>query len=378
MRSSIYKKYISSSALEQNIAILTRDLPSYYAVVKSNAYGHGMLNVAKMCLEFDTAKKLAGFSVGTVDEALLLRKAGIEKDIIVLLGALPFSCEEEVLFAKEFNLTLIVHNENCLKMAVEAGLSFGIKWDTGMNRLGFTEEQAPSVLDYLKDKPKARLDLSVSHFAIPEDLDPYALEQTRSQFEKFNSFTARLKELFPKVKTSLGQSAYTLAKELPLFDIGRIGLAMYGINPFYGTKWAQRGENLKHVMSVSAPILNVRKLKANEGIGYGLRDMAEKDREIAIVGIGYDDGYRRILPSKDIKMQALYKGRRIDLVGVVCMQVCFFDVTGLNAKEGDEVFVMGGEGENAVHAEELTSWWNTIPYEAICQLGKTNKSEITN
>ncbi len=376
MHSAICKKYISKSALEHNIDLLTRNISSYFSVVKSNAYGHGMCDVAKMCLTFQSVKKLAGFAVGTVDEALILRKEGIGESIIVLLGAMPQRYEEEFALAKQHNLIMLVNNETCLKMAVEAKIPFGIKWDTGMNRLGFTQEDIPFLLDYLKDKKNARLDLSVSHFALPEDLEPLSLAKTRGQLEKFNMFTQGIKELFPHVKTSLGQSAYTLANEMPMSDIARLGLSMYGINPFYETKWSQRGEALKPVMSVSAPILNVRKLKAGEGIGYGFRDMAEKDRDIAVVGIGYDNGYRRLLPSKERRVQANYKGKRIELVGVVCMQVCFFDVTGLNAKEGDEVFVMGGEGQNAVTAEELTSWWNAIPYEAICDLGKTNNSEI--
>ncbi len=150
MGPSMYRVHISRSALEHNINVLAKNVVSYFPVIKHNAYGHGLVNVAKLCLSYPVANKLAGFGVGTVQEAIELRKSGINQKILALLGEIPLSDWDDIAQAKEHNIILSVHDKEGLKRAVENNISFAIKWNTGMNRFGFTEAELPYVLEFGK------------------------------------------------------------------------------------------------------------------------------------------------------------------------------------------------------------------------------------
>lgn len=380
MEQSIYKIEISRSALEHNISLLTKNLKNFFPVVKFNAYGHGLVEVSKLCLTFESAKKLAGFAVGTISEGVALRKNGISQPIVVLLGVMPNAEIYTIKTAKEYGLTIIVHDRKTLCDAVENGVSFAIKWNTGMNRLGFEEKDIPFILEYLEGK-NPRLDLTISHLAMADILSDEGKNCTQSQINLFNAFTQRVKEKFPSLKTSLGQSACILTSDAPVSDIGRLGISMYGANPFFDTPWEDYGKNFRQVMHVSAPILSIREIQDGDGVGYGLETKMKGTRQVAAVGIGYSDGYRRSRVSEqglEIPVQALYKGKRVPRLSNVCMQVSFFDVTGYDAKAGDDIYLLGGEGDNIIRPEELAKWWDTIAYETLCLLGRTTNRKIIN
>ncbi len=379
MNSSLYSVNISLKALENNIALLTKDVNDYIAVIKADAYGHGLCETAKAILSFETSKKLHSFAVGNVDEAVELRdKVQLDHKILALLGALPYS-SMEIQKAKQRDITLLVHNKVSLQVALENNLSFAVKWNTGMNRFGFNFDELPEVLGYIKGKNKARFELNLSHLATAEELSDFEKDFVESQIEQFSNIANSILEEFPKATFSFGQSANILNRKPNSRDIVRLGLAMYGVNPLYNTDLEEKGKGLKPVMSVKSPILAINTIEKGQSLGYGQRQNLEQTSEVAIVGIGYADGYRRqYFASKDYEnkakntiMYACYQGRRIPLLGSVCMQVAFFDVSGLNAKLGDEIYLLGGENKNAIKVEELSAWWGTIPYEPLCTFGKT-------
>ncbi len=377
MTSSLYDVNISFKALQNNLALLTKDAISYTAVIKADAYGHGLVETAKAVLSSETREKLYSFAVGSIDEGVELRKQKLsDTPILAILGAIPNKADE-MIKAKEADLTVLVHNKESLQDALENNLSFAVKWNTGMNRFGFAVDELPKVLDYIKAKDNARFDLNLSHLATAEELDDFEEDLVDYQVEQFSFVAKGTIRDFPKTKFSFGQSAHIIRNFPNKRDIVRIGVSMYGINPFYATKEEALGYGLEPVMHVCAPIMAINTLEAGESMSYGHTFRLKKKSEIAIIGIGYADGYRRQYlasvnnkdESKNITIQAWYKGKRIELVGSVCMQVALFDVSGLDAKLGDMIYVLGGEDKNAIKAEELASWWGTLAYEPLCQLG---------
>ncbi len=383
MAQTLHKIQISKSALENNINLLSKNVNSFMPVVKFDGYGHGLVEISKLCLTFENAKKLQGFAVGTIEEGVELRKSGIKETILSLLGETPLLFEEvnakEMALAKEHNITIVAHSIETLKTAVENNLSFGIKWNTGMNRFGINENDLPYVLEYLDGKDNLQLKYSLSHLAMADDLSVIGKECTASQAESLKRITKTMQEKFPRVLSSLGQSANILSSSKPISDISRLGASMYGINPFYNTEWHDLAKGLQPVMNVIAPILTVREIEKGIGSGYGLEARLDKNSKIAVVGIGYSNGYRRTLISQKnnaLPIYAYYQGKRIPRVGRVCMQVAFFDVTDCDAKVGDYINILGGEGENAISPDLLASWWDTISYEIVCQLSNTLNKEI--
>ncbi len=378
MTSSLYDVNISFQALKDNLALLSKDAISYTAVIKADAYGHGLVETAKAILSSSSKDKLYSFAVGSICEGVKLKKENLSNvPILAMLGAVPNNTGE-LHKAKEADLTVLVHNKEGLQDALENNISFAVKWNTGMNRFGFGIDEIPSVLDYIKSKENARFELNLSHLATAEELDDFEESLVQHQMDEFSHVAKGIIRDFPKVKFSFGQSAHVLKRSPNKRDIVRIGVSMYGINPFYGTKEEELGSKLKAVMSVCAPIVALNTLEAGESLSYGHKFCLKKKSEIAIIPIGYADGYRRQYftsvnyedEEKNVTIQAMYKGRRISLVGSVCMQVALFDVSGLNAQLGDKIYLLGGESENAIKAEELSAWWGTIAYEPLCQLAK--------
>ncbi len=376
---TLYKVSISQQALKNNIDILTKNTHAFFPVVKANAYGHGIIEVAKMCLSFESANKIKAFNVGTIEEAILLRKHGINTPVLALLGSTTINSKSNIELAKQYDIMVVVHNKETLQEAIEAKLSFALKWNTGMNRFGFNEDELENLLDYLQSQKNLRFEVNMSHFAMADDTSEEGIKFTKYQIEKFNSIHKRVQKKFPHALASLGQSAYALTsqskQEYASQYSPRLGLAMYGLNPFYNTQYEHLAKDLKPVMNVYAPILELRKLKAGDSIGYG-QVQVQKESVIALVGIGYAHSYRRVAQFGNYTAPQLFgvhKNTRVACIGNICMEVSFFDVTHTNAKIGDVIYVLGGEQECTIKAEELTQSWGTIPYEAICQLGKTSE-----
>lgn len=349
---------------------------SLMPVIKSDAYGHGLLPVAKALSDAGARQ----FAVGIPEEGVMLRKAGFKQEILHLLTGQTAGDWQNI---KNWGIIGLVGNWQDLQLAAAACesssnflssreplLKIAIACDTGMGRLGFSLEDVGTLLDYLHTHPFLKPMLCLSHLAcadMPEEID-----YTRSQIKIFQSFTQGLREYYPDVKASLANSAACLAG-LKTGQIARPGFALYGGDPFCGSKLSG-APDLEWAMSVSAPIINLRKLKAGQSVSYGRIFTAPRDMDIAIVAAGYANGYNRALSNR---AYVLLNGLRAPQIGRICMGMMMIDISHISeAKIGDRVWLMGGpDKENAITALDLASLLNTIPYEILCLMGSLNARE---
>jgi len=359
--------------LKHNYRVFKRLCDRVIPVIKSDAYGHGL---AEVCRAFDS-EDVDTFGVGFVHEAVKLRQSGCDKRILALLG--PVDDHDVQALWKHDILTAISHMDQLRTVADAAGkngpLNVALKFDTGMRRLGFRPEDLPAVIAILKDSNLTPV-MASSHLASADVPDHKT--NVEGQAALFQGVLDGLKDAGFEVEANLANSAGSLAHELCRMDSLRLGIAMYGGNPFHGTRWEELGRELKPAMDVSAPVLQVHTLKKGEGISYGWTYTAERDSVVAIIGAGYADCYSRSLSNTGYMT---IKGQRVPIRGRVCMQMTAVDVTELMGEEmgvvpGDEAFLLGGPGSEAVTPEELAGWWNTITYEVFCLLGMNQREYI--
>ncbi|WP_165177315.1 alanine racemase [Desulfovibrio sp. ZJ369] len=360
--------HIDLAALRRNFARLG-DCASLMPVIKSDAYGHGLLPVAR-ALDASGAQR---FAVGTVSEGVALRQAGLGQEIVPLMGAFT---DEDWRAAAACDLTVLIADFEDLEKAAAAcaagrRLQIAIKCDTGMSRLGFTAEDLPCLLERLRGLPGLEPRLILSHLAcadMPEEAD-----YTSAQIERFSAMCESLRAAFPGVARSLGNSAGALGLPETRLEACRPGLALYGGNPFAGTAWEKRGSGLEWVMSVSSPILQVRRLKAGQSISYGRIYTAPAPMTVAVVAAGYATGYARNLSNR---IDVLIHGRRAPQVGRICMSMLMADVTALpETRAGDTAWLLGGAaapGQRPVSAQEMADELGTVPYEILCLMGSVN------
>ena len=277
--------HIRLGALVRNFSRMGRP-DRLMPVIKSDAYGHGMTEVAH-ALDAAGARH---FAVGTVAEGICLRQDGLAQTILPLLGC---QNDEDGQQASACGLTPLITGFEALEKA--AALSspadpwgVAIKLDTGMSRLGFSAEDIPALLERLRACPGLKPTLAVSHFPCADM--PEKEDFTRRQLEKFTAMTDSLRAAYPALKRSLANSAGTMGWPESRFELCRPGFSLYGGNPFRGTAWEERGAGLEPVMEVSAPLLQVRRLKPGEGISYGQTFIAPREMSVAVVGAGYATG----------------------------------------------------------------------------------------
>lgn len=353
--------------LRYNLRILRSRYPKIMPVIKADAYGHGILIVANVLRD----EGIQCMAVGSVSEGFLLRKEGHKAFLLALLGILS---KEDAVIAARYDITPVIHSSESLQAIAahshlstpsDTRLSIAVKIDTGMGRLGFPAEEYASLIELLRNTPQVKPVLLVSHFA-SSDLPEYD-RVTHEQVKRFITVYEAIKEIFPDIKTSLANSPGILAWPKYIGDFARPGLALYGGNPLYGTSRTRLGKGLLPVMEVDAPILATTHISMGSSIGYGCTYTATKDMRIAIVGVGYADGYSRNLSNK---AWMLINGKRAQVVGRICMQVCMVDITDNHTVSiGDTAYLLGGEGTLAIKPEELAEWWGTVPHEVFCAFG---------
>jgi alanine racemase len=335
------------------------------AVVKADAYGHGLVETA-------TALASAGcpaFAIGSVAEGAALREAGLDAEIISLLG--PVLPEDDVL-AIEKGLVPLIHDFDQLSRlaatctALSRTAKVALKFDTGMARLGFTEADAARLAEVLGKTPCLEVAMVSSHLATADD--PAAFDFVAEQGARFARICQTLRRGGLSFRASLCNSAGILAHGDDFgFDTRRAGIALYGVNPFAGTSRAALGQGLLPAMETVTRIVSVHDLPRGASVSYGRTFVAERDMRVAVVAAGYADAYSRSLSNKGFMCLA---GRRVPILGRVCMQLSTVDVTGLDAvKPGDLIHLLGGDGPGAITADDLALWWGTIPYEVFCLLG---------
>lgn len=332
--------------------------PSVMAVVKANAYGHGAGQVA-LTLERAGATLLA---CADIEEAALLRAAGVTAEILVF-GALSVSDLSGLI---DHNLTPTISTPGAAQavqaIAATSGrrLRYHLKIDTGMNRLGFRFDNLRRTLPALLASPNLELDGIYTHFATADVPDSPLFEQQRSRFERALRDVAELGGQ-PRL-THAANSAATLRDSRVWYDLVRPGLLLYGIVP---PPLASTVE-LRPVMRLVSRLVAVKGMRVGEITGYGGRFVAERPTTIAIVPAGYADGLDLRLAGRGA---ILIRGRRAPIVGSVCMDMLMADVTGMDVSPGDEVVLIGAQGEDRIDAREMAAIVGTIPWEVVCRVG---------
>lgn len=359
--------------LKHNYAVFRRICDNVIPIIKSDAYGHGLIEVSQAL-----DPEVSTFGVGFVNEAVKLRQSGCSKRILALLGPVD---DGDMNALWDHDILAAMANMGQLKKA--AGLSYtkgkldiGLKFDTGMRRLGFRPENVQEVIDFLKANPNLNPVMVTSHLASADE--PNRKENVEGQALKFRGVVEALREAGFQVEANLANSAGSLAHQLCRMDSLRLGIAMYGGNPFQGTEWEALGAELKPAMEVSAPIMQVHPLKKGEGISYGWTYVAKRDSMVAVVGVGYADCYSRGLSNTGYMN---IEGHRVPILGRVCMQMTAVDVTDIISEgslvaPGDTAWLLGGPGDDAITPEELAQWWDTITYEVFCLLGMNPRQYV--
>lgn len=341
---------INSQALRHNLQVVREQAPTakVVAVVKANAYGHGLLAVAK------TLKEADAYAVARVEEALTLRSGGIVKPVILLEGF--FSADDLPVLAAN-NLQTAVHSWEQLAALEQAELPQPIrawvKFDTGMHRLGVRPEEAEAFLQRLANcKNVIQPFNAMTHFSCADELDNPA---TQEQIALFKALTEGLAGEF-----ALSNSAGVLAWKEAHADWVRPGIMLYGISPFVDKVGADHG--LLPVMTLKSTLIAVRRAKAGEKVGYSANWTTPRDTWLGVVAMGYGDGYPRMAPNGT---PVLINGRLVPTAGRVSMDMMTVDL-GPDAvdKVGDEV-TLWGEG---LPVEQVANYVGTIPYELITKL----------
>jgi alanine racemase len=357
---------VSLDAVAANLravqALLARQAspaPGIIAVVKANAYGHGAAAVART-LEGAGAAMLA---CADIEEGIALRQAGVTCPVLVF-GALSVSDLDGLI---DFHLTPTLSTPAAARALASLGARRGVrigchlKIDTGMNRLGFRHDNLRRTLPEVLASPHLRVEAVATHFATAEAVESPFLEEQRLRFERALAALGAMG--LTGARRHAANSAAMLRDRRTWYDWVRPGLVLYGVVP---PPLAAADLPLRPALSLVSRIVAVKGVRAGEGSGYGLRWTAEGPRTIAIVPAGYADGLDTRLSGRGV---VLVRGRRVPIVGSVCMDMLTVDVTGLDVSPGDDVVLIGRQGTDEITAREVAGAIGTIPWEVVCRLG---------
>jgi alanine racemase len=347
---------IRLGAIRHNFQTIKENAPGtrVMAVIKANAYGHGLLPVARCLSGADC------FAVARLGEAAELRAAGIDTPIALLGGA--FS-EADLREAMDLDLQLGVHTEpqlEWLERFGQADATIWLKVDTGMNRLGFRPHEAASLIERLQDCA-AVADLRVmTHFANADNVQDNTTASQIAQFRNvINAFDG-------DISIANSPAIFAWQKDLEVFavqrDSGKLwirpGLALYGISPFTDRCGADLG--LKPAMRFESQLVAVKALREGETVGYGGTWQSTRDTVLGIVAAGYGDGYSRFIPAGS---PVIVNDRRVTIAGSVSMDLTAVDLgPAATDQVGDSVLLWGDE----LPVEEVAKHAGTIPYQLVC------------
>ncbi len=353
---------ISTAALRRNAKALRQlAAPARAAfVVKSNAYGHGLIATARAVVEYADA-----LAVYSIEEGLALRNAGITVPILVL-GPAPVELLEGAL-AHDLQITLWdtgAYLETIASTARRQGKTFAVqvKVDTGVRRLGLDPSQAANAIQRIARTPGIELTGIFSHLASAEELDAAF---TLAQVETLNAAIDGAK-LDTKPARHIAASAAAMLWPQTRLDMVRFGIALYGLWPSKQTRAAMPQElKLEPVLSFESRIVAVRKIEAGTTVGYGGTFRAPRPMRVGVVPLGYADGIPRAVSNRGAFVVA---GKRCPIAGRVCMNMTILDLGGTNARPGDRVVLIGSDGGASVSADDWADWAGTINYEIVARL----------
>lgn len=357
---------INLDALAHNvreIRRITHPKAQIMAVVKANGYGHGVVPVSRIAL----SNGANWLGVALLQEAVLLREKGINAPVVIL-GYTPDEDMEDVV-AHDIGQTIFTWG-GALAMAAAAKrlgktARAHIKVDTGMGRLGFppTEETVETIFR-IAHLPGVEVEGIYTHFAAADEADKSFTE------EQFSRFIWVIKQLAARGVyirwKHCANSAALLDLQYTHLDLVRPGILLYGLFP--SAEVRRDAVRLVPVMSLKARVAFVKEVPAGTSISYGRTYVAREPKRIATIPLGYADGYSRLLSNKG---EVLVKGKRAPVVGRVCMDQLMVDVTHIpDVAQGDEVVLLGRQGEEEITAEEIAERMGTISYEVVCMISE--------
>ena len=347
---------IDLNAIEENVRQV-RQLTgvSVMAVVKANGYGHGAVDSAHAALRGGAS----WFGVARIGEAFELRNAGLDNKIL-LLGYTP---PERLGDAIANGISITVWNSEQVELASQSAKRVGteallhLKVDTGMSRLGVQPEKAGELALEIYERAWVTLEGLFTHFARADELDKTTTEDQEAQFRSVLDDLKGLKLRPPWLHAS--NSAASFTRPSAYFDMVRLGIAMYGLHP---SKDCPTPCIIRPALTWKSVLSQVKTLPAGRGISYGHEYTTETSEIIGTISLGYADGFRR---TKD--NWVLIGDRRVPVIGKVCMdQIMVLLDEVPTAKAGDEVVIIGSQGDESISAEELAMRWGTINYEVVC------------
>lgn len=370
MRSTV--AYLSSENLLHNLQVIKQlvNNAKIIAMVKANAYGHGLRSVS-----LKLQKHVDFLGVASIDEALQLRKAGIVIPIVLMEGIFE---EQELLIAVENNFSIVLHNDLQVIWLINAinnklfsePINIWLKIDTGMGRLGFNVKDGRAIYNLLSKNVGIANPIGImSHFACADDMSSSLNLKQINNFDHFieslnihknhanNNEIINGKTITNKISRSMCNSAAIFNFPTQNFEVVRPGIALYGVSSIQ-SKTAHE-LNLKPVMTLKTKIIAVKELPRGSSIGYGSRFICPCDLRVAVIGIGYGDGYPR---SAIDGTPVLIHNKRCKIVGRISMDMTVVDLTNcLEAKIGDDVILWG----NNLPIEEIINYTQNSVYDVL-------------
>ncbi len=357
------------TVLEINLDAISHNLNFYKAklkpttkvmvMVKAFGYGNGSYEIAKLLAHH----QISYLGVAFADEGVELRKAGIKIPIIVMnpensafSTMIAYNLEPEIYNIEELKAFLqIAENQNLYNYPVH------LKFNTGMNRLGFVEKDFDVLINLLKQTNLVEVASMFSHLAtsdMPEERD-FTLQQIQT-FKKWTDYLKNQLQINPLLHILNTSGIYNFGEHQ--MDMVRVGIGLYGVG-----NDKNEDAQLQNVATLKTVVLQINEVEKDKSVGYGRRFKATKNSKIATIAIGYADGIRRNYGSG--KGFVLINGQRAKIIGTICMDMLMIDITGMDAKIGDEVIIFG----NDLRITEVARIWETIPYEVMTSISQRVK-----
>ena len=349
---------IDLGKLRRNLQLIRRDLPrevQLLAVVKDEAYGHGALDVARVAVE----EGAWGFGLSTLEEAMTLRDAGITAPLL-LLGERR---ETELEWCVAHNLTVCVNEPHTVRALAKIAANFGkqvpvhVKIHTGMSRYGVRWDEALPLIEQIVAEKSLRLEGVMTHFSQSDETDKTF---ANLQFARFSEVLRALEQrkISVKLRHACNSGGFLDLPHAHL-DMVRVGILMYGVFP---SSVCRRIPGIEPVMSVKARIAAIQKLKPGEVVGYGMRYTTPGERRIAVLPIGYGDGFPRVRNQGG----TLIHGKRAPLIGGIAMDALMVDITDIpEAQMWDEAVIMGRQGGEEITVHDIAKLKNSVSYEVL-------------
>jgi alanine racemase len=349
---------IDLGKLRRNLELIRADLPKHVrlmAVVKDEAYGHGALDVARVAVE----EGAWGFGLSTLEEAMALRDAGITAPLLLLGERQPAELE----WCVAHDLTVCVNEPHNVRTLAKIAADFGkrvpvhLKIHTGMSRYGVRWDEALPLIEKILAEKSLSLEGVMTHFSQSDETDKTFANLQFSRFQEILTALERKKVAVP-LKHACNSGGFLDLPHAHL-DMVRTGILLYGVFP---STVCRQLPGIEPVMSVKARIAAIQKLKPGEVVGYGMRYTAKTERRIAILPIGYGDGFPRVRNEGC----ALIHGRRAPLVGGIAMDALMVDITDIpQAQMWDEAVLMGRQGHDEITVRDIAKLKNSVTYDVL-------------